>query len=131
MKDNAGIKCDTDYGPCACGTWHDEIDRLRARVTALEGVIARSLAECREMQRQAELTPWPYEWERRIDDLEDAPVGAYPFTRGDEEWEKLNAQLADVMKVVEAVRVLDVHNGNSIVRLADALRDYDAKHGAK
>jgi hypothetical protein len=43
----------------------------------------------------------------------------------------LRAQLADAMKVVEAVRVLDVHNGNSIVRLADALRDYDAKHGAK
>lgn len=81
-----------------------ELAALRARVSVLEGVIARSLAECREMQRQTELTPWPFEWERRIDDLETALVGAYPCTRGDEEWEKLNAQLADAAEVMSAMR---------------------------
>ena len=45
------------------------------------------------------------------------------------ELSQLRAQLDAAKRVIDAVRKLDVHNGNAIVRLADALRDYDAKHG--
>jgi hypothetical protein len=83
------------------------------------------------------LTPWPYEWERRIDDLEDALVGAYPYTRGDKEWEKVNSQLADAMKVVEAAREwhrADYGSATEFIAdagLNDAVIEYNAKHGAK
>jgi len=114
----------------------EELQALRARVAMLEGVIARSLAECREMQRQAESTSWPFEWERRVDDLEDALAGAYPFTRGDDEWEQVNAQLADAMKVVDAARVVSVDGAPTVnarreqlEELTLAIDDYDAKHG--
>jgi len=50
-KPAAANACDTDDGPCACGAWRDEADRLRAQLADAKAVIEAASVWCESVEQ--------------------------------------------------------------------------------
>lgn len=133
MKDNAGIKCDTDAGPCACGAWHGPQQATVIEIKRYDDGGEWVKAPCGGCKELIE-DEGPY----IADDWWCSQCWLYENRKRPEAAvDRLRAQLADAVKVVEAAREwhrADYGSATEFIAdagLNDAVIECNAKHGAK